>query len=254
MAALVAVMIMVSVGTFDWHSTQPQTLRRMPKSETTGVVATVLVTVSTLNLAIGVVVGVLVAMTLFARRVAHLTETDRELVEDEHGGRRSTRSPASCSSDPAMTSTRSSTTSTTPSVSSSTFRLHTSGTPRPWPRSKLSPPSTSARGRRSRSSASTRPAPSATAASPANFPLTETGRRTRSGHRWPAGFAAPFERGSACSNRGHLLAPSRPDAHPASMPHRGRWRRSLAVTLWNRRRSAPVEVACDLDRYFCSRS
>jgi len=85
MAALVAVMIMVSVGTFDWHSLQPKTLRRMPKSETTVMAATVLVTVLSHNLAIGVVVGVLVAMTLFARRVAHLTETHRELVEDEHG-------------------------------------------------------------------------------------------------------------------------------------------------------------------------
>ncbi len=45
MAALVAVMIMVSVGTFDWHSIQPSTLRRMPKSETTVMVATVAVTV-----------------------------------------------------------------------------------------------------------------------------------------------------------------------------------------------------------------
>ncbi|GAA4816570.1 SulP family inorganic anion transporter [Nocardioides caeni] len=87
MAALVAVMIMVSVGTFDWHSVRPSTLRRMPKSETTVMVATVLVTVSTHNLAIGVVVGVLVAMTLFARRVAHLTETDRELVEDGDGAK-----------------------------------------------------------------------------------------------------------------------------------------------------------------------
>ncbi len=85
MAALVAVMIMVSVGTFDWHSIQPTTLRRMPKSETTVMVSTVMVTVFTHNLAIGVVIGVLVAMTLFARRVAHLTETHRELVEDEHG-------------------------------------------------------------------------------------------------------------------------------------------------------------------------
>jgi SulP family sulfate permease len=85
MAALVAVMIMVSVGTFDWHSIQPTTLRRMPKSETTVMLATVAVTVATHNLAIGVIVGVLVAMTLFARRVAHLTETNRELVEDEHG-------------------------------------------------------------------------------------------------------------------------------------------------------------------------
>ncbi len=85
MAALVAVMIMVSVGTFDWHSVQPATLRRMPRSETAVMVATVAVTVTTHNLAVGVVVGVLVAMTLFARRVAHLTETDRELVEDTAG-------------------------------------------------------------------------------------------------------------------------------------------------------------------------
>ncbi len=82
MAALVAVMVIVSVGTFDWHSIRPATLRRMPKSETTVMVATVAVTVATHNLAIGVVVGVLVAMTLFARRVAHLTEVQREVVVD----------------------------------------------------------------------------------------------------------------------------------------------------------------------------
>ena len=85
MAALVAVMIMVSVGTFDWHSVRPATLRRMPKSETTVMLSTVVVTVTTHNLAIGVIVGVLVAMTLFARRVAHLTETHRELVENTDG-------------------------------------------------------------------------------------------------------------------------------------------------------------------------
>jgi SulP family sulfate permease len=74
MAALVAVMIMVSVGTFDWHSISPNTLRRMPKSETTVMVATVAVTVATDNLAYGVTVGTLTAMVLFARRVAHMTE------------------------------------------------------------------------------------------------------------------------------------------------------------------------------------
>jgi sulfate permease, SulP family len=73
MAALVAVMVMVSVGTFDWHSIRPKTLRRMPRSETTVMVATVVVVVITHNLAIGVVVGVIVAMILFARRVAHFT-------------------------------------------------------------------------------------------------------------------------------------------------------------------------------------
>jgi SulP family sulfate permease len=85
MAALVAVMVMVSVGTFDWHSIRPSALRRMPKSETAVMVVTVVVTVLTHNLAIGVVVGVLVAMTLFARRVAHLTGTHR-VVEDDADG------------------------------------------------------------------------------------------------------------------------------------------------------------------------
>ena len=85
MAALVAVMIVVAIGTFDWHSIQPATLRRMPKSETTVMVSTVVVVVATHNLAIGVIVGVLVAMTLFARRVAHLTETHREVVEGRDG-------------------------------------------------------------------------------------------------------------------------------------------------------------------------
>ncbi len=86
MAALVAVMIVVSVATFDWHSVQRNTLRRMPKSETTVMVATVAVTVLTHNLAYGVVVGVLVAMVLFARRVAHLTvvEDVAEIGEDTH--------------------------------------------------------------------------------------------------------------------------------------------------------------------------
>ena len=74
MAALVAVMIMVSVGTFDWHSVRPATLRRMPGSATTIMLATVVVTVATHNLAYGVVVGVLVAMVFFTRRVAHFTE------------------------------------------------------------------------------------------------------------------------------------------------------------------------------------
>jgi SulP family sulfate permease len=85
MAALVAVMVMVSVATFDWHSVRPATLRRMPRSETAVMLVTVAVTVLTHNLAIGVVVGVLVAMVLFARRVAHVTATHREVVEDEHG-------------------------------------------------------------------------------------------------------------------------------------------------------------------------
>ncbi|HSE10629.1 MAG TPA: SulP family inorganic anion transporter [Nocardioidaceae bacterium] len=86
MAALVAVMIMVSVATFDWHSIQRNTLRRMPKSETTVMVSTVSAVVLTHNLAIGVIVGVLVAMVLFARRVAHLTTVQdvAEVDPDTH--------------------------------------------------------------------------------------------------------------------------------------------------------------------------
>ncbi|WP_438854447.1 SulP family inorganic anion transporter [Agromyces sp. M3QZ16-3] len=83
MAALVAVMVMVSVATFDWHSVRWSTLRRMPKSETTVMVATVAVVVATHNLAIGVIVGVLVAMVAFARRVAHFATVTRRLALDE---------------------------------------------------------------------------------------------------------------------------------------------------------------------------
>ncbi len=74
MAALVAVMIMVSVGTFDWHSVHHATLRRMPFSATAIMLTTVAVTVATHNLAYGVICGVIVAMIFFARRVAHFTE------------------------------------------------------------------------------------------------------------------------------------------------------------------------------------
>jgi SulP family sulfate permease len=68
MAALVAVMIFVSIATFDWHSLR--TIPRMPKSETTVMLSTVAVTLLTHNLAIGVGVGVLVACVLFAQRIA----------------------------------------------------------------------------------------------------------------------------------------------------------------------------------------
>ncbi|TGD89225.1 SulP family inorganic anion transporter [Mycolicibacterium sp. CH28] len=83
MAALVAVMIMVSVGTMDWHSITPSTLRRMPRSETLVMLATVAVTVATNNLAYGVIVGALTAMVLFARRVAHLVTVEKVAPSEE---------------------------------------------------------------------------------------------------------------------------------------------------------------------------
>ena len=81
MAALVAVMIMVSVATFDWHSIMPATLKRMPVSETLVMVVTVAVVVATHNLAIGVIVGVIAAMVLFARRVAHFATVTRSVSD-----------------------------------------------------------------------------------------------------------------------------------------------------------------------------
>lgn len=81
MAALVAVMIFVSLITFDWHSIRPSTLRRLPKSETGVMLVTVIVVVATHNLAIGVGAGVLTAMVLFARRVAHFATVERSEVE-----------------------------------------------------------------------------------------------------------------------------------------------------------------------------
>jgi SulP family sulfate permease len=48
-------------------------------------VVTVVVVVATSDLAIGVVAGVVLAALLFARRVAHLAEVDRELVEHADG-------------------------------------------------------------------------------------------------------------------------------------------------------------------------
>ncbi|MFH9202077.1 SulP family inorganic anion transporter [Streptomyces anulatus] len=86
MAALVAVMVMVSFATFDWHSIAPRTLRRMPVGEIAVMVITVACVVITHNLAIGVVVGSLTAMVIFAKRVAHVadvtavTDPDRTTV------------------------------------------------------------------------------------------------------------------------------------------------------------------------------
>lgn len=80
MAALVAVMIMVSISAFDWHSVKPSTLRRMPKSETFVMLFTVAMVLVTHNLAIGVVAGVIAASVLFVRRVAHFTAVERSLL------------------------------------------------------------------------------------------------------------------------------------------------------------------------------
>jgi len=68
MAALVAVMIMVAVGTFSWSSIRD--LRKHPLSTNIVMVSTVAVTVLTHNLAIGVLTGVLLAALFFANKVS----------------------------------------------------------------------------------------------------------------------------------------------------------------------------------------
>lgn len=68
-------MLVVAFTTFDWSSVR--TLRVMPLSETLVLSVTVVSTVLTDNLAVGVILGVLTAMVAFARRVAHLTRVER---------------------------------------------------------------------------------------------------------------------------------------------------------------------------------
>ena len=82
MVALAAVMMVVAVTTVDWHSVKPSTLKRMPVPETIVMAVTVAVVVLTENLAYGVLVGVILAMVLFARRVAHVITVDRTLAGD----------------------------------------------------------------------------------------------------------------------------------------------------------------------------
>lgn len=77
MPALVAVMIMVSIGTFSWNSIA--NLRRHPPTSSVVMLATVIVVVATHDLAKGVLVGVLLSGIFFAGKVRHMFTIDREL-------------------------------------------------------------------------------------------------------------------------------------------------------------------------------
>ncbi|NER95959.1 MAG: SulP family inorganic anion transporter [Symploca sp. SIO1B1] len=80
MAALVSVMIMVSISTFSWNSIR--NIRYIPKSETAVTITTVIITILTHNLAIGVIVGVALSAIFFSRKIAALVFVDSLLVED----------------------------------------------------------------------------------------------------------------------------------------------------------------------------
>lgn len=82
MAALVAVMIMVSIGTFSWDSLI--NLKKHPLSTNIVMVTTVVVVVATHNLAIGVFVGVLLAALFFANKIGRFMVVKNEKREDGH--------------------------------------------------------------------------------------------------------------------------------------------------------------------------
>jgi SulP family sulfate permease len=81
MAALVAIMIMVSIGTFSWKSIRD--LRDHPRRSSIVMVATVVGVVATHNLAIGVLIGVLLSGIFFASKVAQLFRVTSMLSADE---------------------------------------------------------------------------------------------------------------------------------------------------------------------------
>ena len=80
MAALVAIMIMVSVGTFSWSSIK--NLRTHPRSSSIVMLATVIGVVATHNLAIGVLIGVLLSGLFFAWKIAQIFRVTSTLSED----------------------------------------------------------------------------------------------------------------------------------------------------------------------------
>lgn len=80
MAALVSVMIMVSIGTFDWGSIKK--LKTLPLSTNIVMLSTVGVTVGTHNLAAGVFTGVLLASLFFANKISHFMYCETSYSED----------------------------------------------------------------------------------------------------------------------------------------------------------------------------
>ena len=84
MAVLVAIMIMVSIGTFNWSSLKQ--IRKIPRSETAVMLTTVFMTVFSHNLAVGVLSGVALNALLFSRKIAQIVFVDS--VIDPQGEKR----------------------------------------------------------------------------------------------------------------------------------------------------------------------
>ncbi|HHP8472279.1 SulP family inorganic anion transporter [Klebsiella aerogenes] len=84
MAVLAGVMVIVAVKTFSWQSIRPTALARNPWPETVVMAATVVVTVTTSNLAIGVLAG-LIAMALIPRRLRVKDQLTSETASPDQG-------------------------------------------------------------------------------------------------------------------------------------------------------------------------
>ncbi|MGR7408187.1 SulP family inorganic anion transporter [Klebsiella aerogenes] len=84
MAVLAGVMVIVAVETFSWQSIRPTALARNPWPETVVMAATVVVTVTTSNLAIGVLTG-LIAMALIPRRLRVKDQLTSETASPDQG-------------------------------------------------------------------------------------------------------------------------------------------------------------------------
>lgn len=84
MAVLAGVMVIVAVKTFSWQSIRPIALARNPWPETVVMAATVIVTVATSNLAIGVLTG-LIAMALIPRRLRVKSQLTSETASPDQG-------------------------------------------------------------------------------------------------------------------------------------------------------------------------
>ncbi|RUO63860.1 sulfate permease, SulP family [Pseudidiomarina planktonica] len=82
MAALVAVMIMVAIGTFSWDSIRK--MKSHPLSTNIVMVTTVVVVVATHNLALGVGVGVLLAAMFFANKIGHFMHISSSIDDGGH--------------------------------------------------------------------------------------------------------------------------------------------------------------------------
>lgn len=80
MAALVAIMIMVSIGTFDWGSIKR--LKTLPISTNIVMISTVVVVVWTHNLAFGVLSGVLLASLFFANKIARFLYCEKDWIQE----------------------------------------------------------------------------------------------------------------------------------------------------------------------------